>query len=266
MRSIIRWTLWQRRWSMVWWSLGVAGFIALNLAFYPTFRDQAAQLSQVLEHLPSATRSLISDSGDFLTPGGFLSVRLLYLMLPLILSILAIGLGSSLLAREEADGTIELPLSRPVSRGKFLAAKALAGLMIILLVSAVALVTTVLISWLVKIEISLSDIALAVALASLLATLFGAVAYWVTALGRAARATSVGLASFIGLGSYIVASLASSVEALRGPAHFLPYYYYRPSEVLNHTYNWWYALGFGLAIILLYLWAWAAFRRRDLSS
>ncbi|MBI2368924.1 MAG: MFS transporter [Deltaproteobacteria bacterium] len=49
-------------------------------------------------------------------------------MLPLLLSVLTIGLGSRLLAKEESEGTLELLLARPVSRAKLLAAKAMAGL------------------------------------------------------------------------------------------------------------------------------------------
>ncbi len=264
MRAIIRWTIWLRRWSVIWWCLGVAGFIALNLSFYPTFRSQAVQLNQFLSHLPATTRALFSDSNNFLTPAGFLTARLFYLLLPLILSILAIGLGSSLLAREENEGTVELLLARPISRGRLLGAKALAALLIMIIVGGVALGTIVLLSWLVKIEISLKVIAAASGLAILLATLFGAIAFWVTTLGRSARLASVGLAAFVGLGSYIIASLSTNVDWLKLPAHFLPYYYYRPSEVLAGTYNWWYALGFAGVIIVLYIWAWAAFRRRDI--
>src|SRR3970040_767608 len=114
MRAIARWTIRQRRWSMLIWCVGVTAFIALNLLLYPTVRDQAAQLNQVLENLPQASRSLFSDSAYLLSPTGYLSTRVYYLLLPLLLSVLAIGLGSSLLAKEENEGTIELLLSRPL--------------------------------------------------------------------------------------------------------------------------------------------------------
>jgi hypothetical protein len=43
MMPIIKWTLWQRRWSAFWWSLGVSAFIFINMIFYTTLRDQAAE-------------------------------------------------------------------------------------------------------------------------------------------------------------------------------------------------------------------------------
>ena len=262
--AVAYWTIKARRWSIFWWCLGVSAFIAINLAFYPTFRDQATQLNQVLNHLPATTRALFSDTGNFLTPGGFLSARLFYLMLPLILSILAIGLGSSLLAKEEADGTIELLLSRPLSRGRLLLGKGLAGLIILAVVGGFALGVTLAISWLVKIEVPLGRIATAAGLAAVLALLFGAIAFTVTAFGRTARLASVGLAALVGLGSYIVASLAETVGWLKWPAKLMPHHYYHPSEILAGYFSWWKVVGVLVLVLAMGLIGWLAFRRRDL--
>ena len=42
MTPIIKWTLWHRRWSIVFWSLGVAAFIGLELGVYSSIKSQAA--------------------------------------------------------------------------------------------------------------------------------------------------------------------------------------------------------------------------------
>lgn len=265
MWAVLHWTVWQRRWSMLWWCLGVAGFIILSLSFYASFRDQAAQLNEILSRLPAAARALVSDTGSFLTPEGFLSARLYYLLLPLLLSILAIGLSGSLITKEEDRGTLEMLLSRPVSRSKLLAGKALAGLIIVLAVSLVSLITAVIVCRLVKLEVAFDRIILATLLATLLALVFGTIAFAVAAHGRA-RAASVGIATLFGIASYLISSLDEVVEMLRWPAKLLPYHYYRPGEVLTGNFNWRFAVVLLCVIAALAVFSFVSFRTRDLND
>ncbi len=55
---------------------------------------------------------------DFISPVGYLNSQLFFLMLPIILGIFAISLGSDALAGEEGRGTLDLLLSTPLSRRK----------------------------------------------------------------------------------------------------------------------------------------------------
>ncbi|MEK7095962.1 MAG: ABC transporter permease subunit [Patescibacteria group bacterium] len=266
MIAVIKWTLWQRRWSTLWWAIGIAAFIFLSLSFYASFRDQAAQLNQVLDRLPAAARSLFTGNADFLSPQGFLSARVYYLMLPLLLSFLAIGLGSSLISREEETGTLELLLARPISRTRLLAAKALAGLIITVTVSLTSLVSTLVICKLVKLEIPLGGIVVTTLTCTVLALVFGALAFAMSALGRSARLASVGLSVIVALGGYIISSLAGAVKWLEWPAKFFPYHYYRPTETLAGVYVWRDSLLLlGVTAILLII-AWQGFSKRDLNG
>lgn len=184
-------------------------------------------------------------------------------MLPMLLGILTIGLGSSLLAKEENEGTIELLLARPVSRGGLLLGKVVAGLAILLVVGTVALVTTVGFSWGVDINVGLVDIALASVMAMTIGLLFGAVAFYLTALGRWGRPASIGIAAVVAIGGYLVTSLSSLAEWLSWPAKFLPYHYYRPGEVLAGNFS---VRNFLLLLsvsLILGILSWVAFRRRD---
>lgn len=263
--SVVHWTVWQRRWSTIGWCAGVAGFIVLSLGFYGSFRDQAAQLTQVLEKLPSAAQALFSDTGDFLTPEGFLSARLFYLMLPLLLSILAIGLGSSLIAKEEDSGTLEVVLSRPISRTKLLIGKALAGLIIVLSVSLVALLTATAVSVNVGLDVAFDRIIVASLLSTLLALVFGALAFAIAAHGRA-RTAAVAIASLFGLASYLLSSLDNVVQALRWPAKALPYHYYRPGEILNGNFNWRLVAVLLAIVVALGVFSIVSFNKRDLNE
>lgn len=265
MKYIILWELKQRKWSIMWWALGIVFFIAINLAFYPSFRDQSKELANAFNNIPESAMSLISDTGDFFSPVGYLSSQIYYLMLPMLLGILSISLGSSLLAKEERDGTIELLLSRPISRSTLLAGKAIAGTIIVTALSVLALVTTLILVRLVQLPIGAWQIIQASFATFVLSLSFGAVAFLLTATGRA-RAGSIGIATLFALGGYIIASLQSAADWLRWPARFFPFDYYRPADILQGTYNWWRIVYILAIIIVCSVVSTIAFRKRDITT
>jgi ABC-2 type transport system permease protein len=264
MKPLIKWGLWQRRWSIMWWSIGLIAFIVLELSVYSSVKSQAAQLNTALEHMPSTMKSLFGATTDLFSPVGYLSSRLFYLLMPMMLSILAIGLGSSLIAREESDGTLELLLSRPISRGKLVMAKILYGLAAITVVAVIATFSILGMVKLVGLAVPLPRVAFAVLMAVLLSLLFGALALATASLGRLGRGASIGIATLIGLGSYIISSLETNVHWLSWPAKLLPYHYYNPTQILNGSYTWNVAIIFILISLTFSVIAWLVFRRRDL--
>ncbi|MCA9337825.1 ABC transporter permease subunit [Candidatus Saccharibacteria bacterium] len=264
MWALIKWGLWQKRWFIMWWCIALVGFIFLNLIFYPSFKDQAAQLEQSFSQIPESTRALFSDTSDFFSPTGYLSSQVFYLMMPMLLGILAITLGSSLIAREEKDGTIELLMSRPVSRRALLAGKALVGVVILFAVGMVGMLTTVIMSKLVDLAVPSKDIALATLASTLLALSFGTVAYMITSFGKA-RVASVGLATLFALGGYIIVSLSGAASWLKWPSRAFPFHYYHASEILEGTYQWRNMLFIVAVVLASSIIAWVAFRRRDIA-
>ncbi len=266
MTTIIRWTLRQRRWSILWWCVGILAFIFVNLVFYPTFKDQASQFNETFEQLPQAARQLFTDTGDFFSPIGYLSSQIYYLMLPLLLGVLAIGLGSSLVGKEEREGTLEMLLARPISRAKLIFSKSLVGILILTTVGLLSTLFIVLMCKVVGIDVSLTNTFLAGLVVILLAVSFGAVAFTITMLGRGAKGASVGLASLIALGGYILVSLSGTVSWLHWPAKVLPFNYYHSSQLLQGTYNWANLLYFAALIVGCGVISWIAFRRRDING
>lgn len=263
MKPIVKWTLWQRRWSIGWWSLGVFGLIFINMIFYPTFRDQAAELEKSFESLPEAAVQLVGGSTDFFSPIGFLNSQVFFIMLPLILGILAISLGSNLIAREEQDRTIESLLSRPVSRSQLFVSKSFAGALMLGIVSIVGFLTTSIIAHVVNLDVSATKIALATFACYLLALSFGAIAILFTSLGKA-RVASLGLASAIALGGYLLSSLAGTVNWLSGPSKVFPFHYYQTEDILRGTHNWSNFLFLVVVIFACGVIACFTFRKRDI--
>ncbi len=256
--------LWQRRWSLLWWSVGVGFFVGLDVLLYATLKDDAAQLNAAVAHLPQAVKALFSDGADLLSPAGFLSGRIYYLLLPLLLTIMAIGIGTNLIGKEEKQGTLELLLARPISRTRLLLGKVIAGLAMLWCVGGIALVTAVLTVHPAGLDVSRRDVALATLASILLSILFGSVAFVLSTLGRPLRSLATGVAALIAFGSYLLASLETIISELELPAKLSPYHYYHPSDLLVGHGSTMPMLGFALGIILLGLAAWFGFRRRDI--
>lgn len=263
MKSIVKWTLWQRRWSTTWWSIGVFAMIFINMIFYPTFKDQAAELQKSFESLPESAIQLFGGSTDFFSPIGFLNSQIFFLTLPLILGVLAISLGSSLLAREEQDHTVESLLARPITRGQLLAGKGLAGTIILSIVTTVSLLTTVVTAAMVDLEVPAKNMLIVTAACYVLVLSLGAIAFVITALGKA-RVASFGIAGLLGFGGYIISSLAGTVTWLQGPSKIFPFHYYESEPLLRGTYNWTNLIILSVVVIVCSALSWFVFRKRDI--
>ncbi len=263
MKTIIKWTIWQRRWSTVWWSVGVSMFVFINMIFYPSFKNQAEELQKGFENLPDVAVQLFGGSTDFFSPVGFLNSQIFFLMLPLLLSILAISLGSSLLAKEEQDKTIDLLLSRPISRSRLLASKMLSGIIILGIATTTGLITIIITARIVELEVGPARIAIATLLCFLLALSLGAISYALTASGRS-RTISLSVTSVIALGGYLVSSLAGTVSWLATPAKLFPFNYYQPESLLLGSFSWMNLSILASSIVLLGAVSVYAFKRRDI--
>lgn len=261
--TIIKAELWQRRWYTFWWAVGVVALVVLILAIHPAI-SHSAQFNQALNQLPSSLKSFRGISGDFNSPVGYLNSEIFYLTLPPILIIMTIGLGSSLLAREEQSGTLELLLARPVGRGRLLIAKALSGIGMLLIVGVAAALATIVGDQLVHLAIGWENIFVATGISLVLALLFGTLTFTFTALDRQARLASVGVASLLALGSYLLTSLQSSAAWIHWPARFLPFYYYDTKLALDGNFSWHNSAGMLAVIVVLAVVAWKGFTRRDI--
>lgn len=263
--AIIKWTIWQRRWSLLWWNIGVFAFMFINLIFYPSFKDQAEQLQKSFQDMPDSSLQFIGGSTDFFSPVGYLNSQIYFIMLPLLLGILAIGLGTSLIAKEENDTTIDLLLTRPISRSKLLFSKAVAGIIILSITTLTSLLTVLLVTKYVDLEVQPSKILLTTISCFLMSLSFGAVAFLLSSTGKA-RVASVGVATLFSLGGYIISSLSSTVHWLQNPAKVFPFHYYRPAEILEHGDKLSYLLFFVVIIIICALLSWFSFKDRDISN
>jgi len=262
-KPIFFWEIKQRRNYLLWWTFSTLALVCMLMAIYPSIHKEAAQLNQVMSQLPESVRNLRGTANDITSPTGYLSGELYYLTLPMLFIVMAIGLGSSLLARDEQAHTLELLLSRPISRGSVLAAKALSGLTMMILVNVVACAAIIIIGAVVKLDLGLFHILIASLYCLLFSTSFGVIAFMLSATSLA-RHASAGIATLVALGSYLLASFSSLASWVETIAKLLPYHYYDPYHILRGKLsgvltNYIVVLLFG-AVLISYF----SFKRRDI--
>jgi ABC-2 type transport system permease protein len=263
----ICWELKQRRTAIIWWCLGSALLTAGILSLYPSIRNQAHQLNQVINQLPQGLRELKtggSSSVDIANPIAFLNSQLFYATLPIVWIILAITRGSAILGRDEQNHTLELLLARPISRGSILAAKGISLLVEFTCVSMTAISVIALLAPLFSLHVGTGRLVATTVYTALFSLSFGAIAFMLQAASSLTRRAATTAAVLIGLGGYLLASLSGLTDWLKVPAKLVPYHYFTPDTILhgNHVH------GLDAYLIGIYILtavvSYIGFRRRDI--
>jgi ABC-2 type transport system permease protein len=237
MTALLLWELRQRKWAVFWWTLSSVVLSVVILLLYPSIRDQANQLNQVINQLPAGLRELKTGGGsatvDVADPVAFLNSQLFYATLPILWIILAITRGSSVLGRDEQNHTLELLLARPVRRSTVLSAKALSLVVEFAVVSGLTLLAIVVVAPLFELHIGTANLALATFYTAIFSLSFGLIAFSLQAASSLTRRAATAIAVLIGFGGYLLASLSGLTDWLELPAKFAPYYYFAPDKIMQ---------------------------------
>ena len=231
LRSVFAKTICDSRWAMLGWVLGGFALTLVMVAVYPIVRDSEAFV-EAIESLPAEMLAVAGiDPALFTTGVGFMQGQLYSLMAPLLVLILALGIGSTATAAEEASGTADLLLSTPVKRRRVILDKSaamavLVGLLILsivagLLVGQVTVGLKLSIEGIVGVNLGLW----------LLGLFFGAMAMAIGAwTGK--RTTAMGVAGGIAGLAFIVDSFAPLLDFFETLQPYSPFYWYSADNPL----------------------------------
>ena len=208
--------------SGVCWGFAIVTFAVVNLAFWPSLEG-----SDALDELEGMSEGLLEAFGaqDIATPAGYLDGQLFALMLPLLLSGLAIAAVTAITSGDEDAGRLELLHALPVSRRAVWLSRLASTLAVL---GAVALVTAVVVA-LARGPFSLDEVSAtrivgATFACALLAAFHAIIAYAVGGLGGS-RAASVGAAVLVLVVGYVANFLLPLSVALAGMRKTSPWYW-----------------------------------------
>jgi ABC-2 type transport system permease protein len=250
-----------RRKSLILYSVGMALYVLVVVALYPSFKD-AGNLDQFTTE-SQGLAALFGISGSLTTPTGWLSANIYANFFPLIVLMLTIGYGAWCLAGQEGDGHLELVLSLPFARTSVVAQK-----MATLAVQAVVFSVVVFLCSLVgrgfDLTVDTANLATTTLAVTLMGIDFGLLA---VALGAASgnKGSAVGITAAIAAASYLISSMAPLIEWLQ-PLRYVSLFYWSVGDGQLEQGVSWAAFAVlittGLALGAACL---VAFRRHDLS-
>lgn len=222
-------TLRDLKWQVFWYGVGLAALAALVVYIYPSYSEQFADFE-----VPEALQAFIGEA-SFHTPQGFLAAEF-FSWVPILLVIFAIMAGTSLLAGEEAEGTLDLLLAQPIGRTR-LALEKMAGFA----VGAFLILLIAYVGWLVSapfvaIDVSLVRLFFATLELGPLVLLFGAAAMWCGALFPD-RKLATGVVTAFAVASYFLNYIATLVDALEPLPWLSVFHYVGSSDTLTGSFD-----------------------------
>lgn len=248
--------------SAWWWGAGIVALAVLSAAFWPSLEGSAAL--EGFEEMGSLLEAF--GAQNLGTAAGYLDGQLYALMLPLLLSGMAIAGISALTAGDEETGRLEILHALPVSRRTlWLSRCASVGLV---LVAVTAVTTIVMIASLPLFslqEAGAGPVAVATIGSGLLAAFFASVAYVAAGFG-ASRGRAAGLAVMALVISYVATFVLPLADSLTGARNLSPWYWALGTQPVTDG-----VAGPGLAVVVLATTALvatgtAALSRRDIKS
>jgi ABC-2 type transport system permease protein len=256
-----------RRRALAWWVIGTALYTLLIVVSFPSISGQT-QWNDLLDDYPPEIIALFSGGEttfDLSSAADYLNSQVFALILPLVLSILAISFGASTIAGEEEHGTLELVMSHPVSRRSVVNGKAIVLVALVAVVAVANYVVAFGLGRLFDIDSPFADVVASFAGQVLLCVGFGLLALAAGAF-TGSRGAAIAVAAGVAGATYLLGSLGPVVSWLEPFKWVSPFYYATGENPLaNGIAGWKFAvlLGFCLAGFTAAL---ASFERRDMRS
>lgn len=231
LRTVWSKTLWEIRVGLFGWGLGLAVLIFLH---FPSYASLSLQTRNATLQYAQNFRFL-GEPVALLTPGGYATWHTLGL-LPIILGIWTVLVGSRLVRGEEEYGSLEVVLATPLLRGRILAEKIAALLTAVLVISLLFALGAVIGEASAGFQVDIAGAVLAGVNIGVTAFLFGMLALVLSQLLQH-RAAATGVAGTLMAFSYLLNGLGRVIEHGEWIGRLSPLYYYDMSKPLIATYG-----------------------------
>lgn len=244
--------------SALWWTVGIATFVVVNLAFWPSLENSGAL--DAYEGMEAFLEAF--GAQNIATPSGYVDGQVYALLLPLLFSALAITLMSGLTAGDENAGRLELLHALPVGRRTVWFSRWLAATVVLLAVAvAGGLVTLASLPVFSLQEVSAGRVVMATIGCALLAAFHGSVSYVAAALG-ATRGLSAGVGIVVLVVGYLMSFVLPLSDSLAWARDWSPWFWSIGEQpVSNGIAPWRLVLTALLTALLAGLGTWAIDRR-----
>lgn len=262
MRNVFTKTLYDLRWTVLAFVLGLLGLAFFIVYIYPSVASAQGDMLGGLD--PEAAKALLGNIALAGTPEGYINIQLISFA-PLFVAVFLIIVTSAAIAGEDDARTLGTLLARPVPRWRILSDKALAIGLGMLAIAGALTGGAILGAWVAGVNISLADLALAV----LLTIPFG---IWLLGFGLfcsalfSSRIVAALIATGVVVFSYMLNSSTEFVHSLETYNRFWPFYYYAWGQPMTDPVNWVNAGILCLAGLVFFALGLVVFQRREVTA
>ncbi len=244
--------------------IGYVMFLIMGVLMGPLYALMDTTLLEYADQLPEELWAFVGSAGSGMsTPEGFYEVETFGMTVPIALMVVTIVVGARGLAGEEANRTMGLLLSNPITRRTVVLEKTYA---MIALAAAVGFMTWAGVwigSLLGGLGISPINIAAACLLGTMLGLVFGGIALVLSAATGKVRIAVFGAVG-VALFAFLINSIAILNDTVESLAVFTPFNYYLNNEPLSNGMDWGNLAVLTVVFVALIAVAVALFDRRDL--
>jgi len=261
MKTVLRYALLRWRGQIIGWGVALAMLAFIVASLYDVALQMRGQLEQLLKGMPPELMMFVGGVDRVFSPAGFLDTRY-FSMLPLLLGVFAVLIGSGLVVGDEENGTLDLILAHPVRRVDLIIGRWLAFCVALLGILAMAWLGLIIASSFTSIKFGWLDMALPfVALFGVLIW-FGGLALLLSMI-MPSRRLAASLTGLILAASYFVTAFARLSPNLSVLAKWSPLTYYQGGSAIEgfNVGNFGGLLLMAIVSVLLSVWL---FQRRDI--
>lgn len=263
-RSVYMKTLYDKRFFMLGWTIGLAAIAALLVSFYPAMH-QDDSIGGLLKNMPAAFKGLIGNLSDLTHFDTYIASQLFDIRLPLIAGIMSIILGLGLSVADEEKGELRTTLSLPISRSKLLIERWFA-MVTVLAVTLIGLLIGIyaVIPFVDGATVEIEEVIRLVAMTGLMMVTFGTIPFAIGMItGKRSAAMAVSVLAIIG--SFLLSTFGQAVDWLGDYEKFSLLHYFPAVDIVKNGINGKDAALLGAVTVILLLIAIVVFRRRDVA-
>lgn len=233
-QTLVGKSIWERRKTLMWWSIGMALYVILNVAFFPTLKEES--FDELFASVPEAMLAAmgIQDIDALATGVGYVNSQLYDGFGTILVAAWAIAIGATTLVSEEESKTMDMLLSLPLARSHVVVHKWLAMVGVILALCASIIVILLISNPIWDLQLTLSGMIWVNVGLALISIMFGTIALAVASYtGR--RGLAIGVAAALMALFFLLYGLGSVVDVLEPIRSASPFYWYLNSVPLGGT-------------------------------
>lgn len=251
-----------QRWSIFWWSTGFL-FISFYLSyFYPYFSGNS-EIFKVIKTLPPVLKNFLGDLTNLASPEGFFSLQPFMFFAPVFVIIFSISKGGDVVAGEVGKGTLDVLLSKPISRAGVIFEKTMASVLSLFLIDLIFFISFFISLHIFKIKIDVVNLASIIFSLFLLSLSFFSISVFIGVISLKKKVVN-GVVGGLAFVSLIFNSYASAVKSLKTISYFTPFYYYNGNSPLVNGLDPKYVLIQASIAAIFFAFSILLFKKRDL--